>query len=192
MHTRMPDLAADHRAEARPRPSPHNAAAPAARLHTTATTQLPGRLAVEFLTASGRPGWGQLTQRPTGTLVTAVGTVTVLHVLDSVMVVTLTGSTGNTALCSIDSDHYVDFCSYLCDGSEVEVCGKVRRPAYGPSPLIDALTIRPATSARHPGDNAESEITSERAAVARRGVNYRDGDAARSTSAKQWRRVGDV
>ncbi|MCX4784025.1 hypothetical protein [Streptomyces sp. NBC_01264] len=156
MHTRMPDAAAVHLTETRPRPATRSAAA---------TSPRAGRLAVEFLAASGRPSWGRLTQRPTGTLVTAVGTVTVLHVLDGVLGVTLTGSTGDTVLCSVDSDHYFDLCSHLFDGTEVEVSGKVRRPAHGPSPLVDALIIRPSTTA---SDNSRQPL--RRAAMALGGV----------------------
>ncbi|MFE2639401.1 hypothetical protein ACFXKF_32360 [Streptomyces scopuliridis] len=153
MHTRMPDTAPGRGAEADARPTARGTAFALTRQHTAASMPLLGRLAVEFLDHSG-PGKSPLNQRPAGTLVSATGMVTALHVLDSVelphLVVTLSDPAGGSARCSVDADHYFDLCSYLYDGTEVQISGKVRRPANGRSPLIDALTVRPARSTRQP------------------------------------------
>ncbi|MEV6421741.1 hypothetical protein [Streptomyces sp. NPDC051662] len=153
MHTRMPDTAPGRVTEADVRPTARGTAFASPQQHTAATMRFLGRLAVEFLDGSGRDR-GPLDQRPAGMLVSATGRVTALHISDAVellrLVVTLSDPAGGSALCSVDADHYFDFCSYLYEGTEVQVSGKVRRPANGRSPLIDALAVRPAGNVRQP------------------------------------------
>ncbi|GLF98188.1 hypothetical protein [Streptomyces yaizuensis] len=155
MHTRMPDTVAARPTEVGVQPATRGTGAPATRLRLAGQSPLPGRLAVEFLYEPGS-GRRRLDQRPAGTLVTATGTVTALHIVGSAepprLTVTLTGTGGESALCSVDTDHYLDLCTYLYGGTEVLVSGKVRRPADGPPVLIDALAIRPACFVRPPAD----------------------------------------
>ncbi|MCF1592498.1 MULTISPECIES: hypothetical protein [Streptomyces] len=104
----------------------------------------PGRLVVEYLGDLG-PDTRHLDMVPTGTLVSASGTVTAVQVLgdgeDRRAIVTVTGTTGESAQCVVDTEHYLDLWSVCTEGVQVELSGKVRRPDANGMALIDILVF---------------------------------------------------
>ncbi|MET8605706.1 hypothetical protein ABZV92_19405 [Streptomyces rubiginosohelvolus] len=96
-----------------------------------------------------------LVQREAGTLVSATGVVGAIRVPDpaeaSALLVTLDGQDGSSTDCTLDAEHYLDLCTYLYDGTVVLVTGKIRRPAPGSAPLIDALAVHPVAQAEPAG-----------------------------------------
>ncbi|MFD5881055.1 OB-fold nucleic acid binding domain-containing protein [Streptomyces yangpuensis] len=112
--------------------------------HPNHVRQLPGRLVVEFLGGLG-PDSKRLDQVPAGALVSASGIITTLQPTGSESepryMVTVTGMTGESAQCVVDSDRYLDVFDLLVMDAQVRVSGRVRRPlADGPS-MIDVLTL---------------------------------------------------
>ncbi|MFJ1662337.1 hypothetical protein [Streptomyces anthocyanicus] len=95
-----------------------------------------------------------------GTLVSATGVVGAIRVPDpaeaSALLVTIVGPDGGSAVCTLDADHYLDLFAYLYDGTEVQVSGKVRRPAPDRAPLIDALALHPVAQAEQAGSPGHS------------------------------------
>ncbi|MFJ2752686.1 OB-fold nucleic acid binding domain-containing protein [Streptomyces sp. NPDC087297] len=121
------------------------------RTSTTALTrgpikapQLPGRLVVEFLGSLG-PDSKRLDQVPAGALVSVSGTITALQPTGSDTepryMVTVTGPTGESAQCVVDSDRYLDVFDLLTMDAQVRVSGKVRRPLADSTSLVDVLSI---------------------------------------------------
>ncbi|MFF4409849.1 hypothetical protein [Streptomyces sp. NPDC001404] len=104
---------------------------------------------VEFLGDFG-PVAQRLDMVPAGTLVAVSGTVTRVQVLgadEPRAIVTLTGLSGESAQCAVDTERYLDVWDLLVEETPVQVCGKVRRPLKNMPALVDALAIRPAVVA---------------------------------------------
>ncbi|WP_333745609.1 hypothetical protein [Streptomyces sp. IBSBF 2950] len=80
-----------------------------------------------------------------GTLVSASGTVTAVQLLgndlDRRAIVTVTGTTGESAQCLVDTEHYLDVWSLCIEGQRVELSGKVRRPVPNGMAVIDTLAL---------------------------------------------------
>ncbi|MEU2453948.1 hypothetical protein ABZ605_28195 [Streptomyces sp. NPDC012765] len=114
---------------------------------TLLPTRLPGRLVVEFLGSFG-PDSRPLERVQVGALVSGSGTITVLTPTGTAeeprFMVTVTGMTGESAQCVVDSEHYLDLWDLLVEGAQVRVSGRVRRPVVGGASLIDVLTIASA------------------------------------------------
>ncbi|MER5302268.1 OB-fold nucleic acid binding domain-containing protein [Streptomyces lasiicapitis] len=104
----------------------------------------PGRLAVEFYGDFG-PEMRHLDMVSVGKLVSALGTITGLHQTGSDVnprvMVTLTGESGESAQCVVDSEHYLDLWDRLVEGTQVTVSGKVRRPLTTEPAFIDTLSV---------------------------------------------------
>ncbi|MDX3165874.1 hypothetical protein PV516_18990 [Streptomyces scabiei] len=104
----------------------------------------PGRLVVEYLGDFG-PATRHLDVVPARTLVSASGTVTAVQLLgddlDRRAIVTVTGTTGESAQCLVDTEHYLDMWSLCAEGQRVELSGKVRRPQANGMAVIDMLTL---------------------------------------------------
>ncbi len=104
----------------------------------------PGRLVVEFLGDLG-PDTRHLDMVTGGTLVSASGTVTAVQLLgndlDRRAIVTVTGTTGESAQCLVDTEHYLDVWSLCIEGQRVELSGKVRRPVPNGMAVIDTLAL---------------------------------------------------
>ncbi|MFG3429580.1 hypothetical protein [Streptomyces californicus] len=150
MHTRMPDTAPYRGAGGDSSPTAAGSALPLSPQRTTSKMPFEGASL-----NSAADGMGPMVLREAGTLVSATGVVGAIRVPDpagaSALSVTLVGPDGGSTLCTLDAEHYLDLCTYLYDGTAVQVTGKVRRPGPGRAPLIDALTVHPVAQAELAG-----------------------------------------
>ncbi|MER0443064.1 hypothetical protein ABR738_00485 [Streptomyces sp. Edi4] len=105
---------------------------------------LPGRLLVEYIGDLG-PVTRRLDMVPATTLVAVTGTVTALHLTgpdeEPRAVVTVTGSTFESAQCIVGTERYLDLWDLLVEGTRVRVSGRVRRPVSNEAGYIEILTI---------------------------------------------------
>ncbi|GAA1111795.1 hypothetical protein [Streptomyces javensis] len=109
----------------------------------------PGRLIVEFIGGLG-PDTRHLDVVASGEMVTATGTITGVNLVGHDeyprAIVTVTGADGESAQCTVDTEHYLDLWGYLVEDTRVQVRGTVRRPLLEMPALIDVKAIRPALS----------------------------------------------
>ncbi|MFC8570704.1 hypothetical protein ACFUIW_33605 [Streptomyces sp. NPDC057245] len=112
-----------------------------------AVEKRPGRLIVEYFGDLG-PATRHLDMVPVRTMVTAMGTISKVGILGDDMnpraVVCLTGGDGESAQCTVDTEHYLDLFDYLVEGTFVVLRGTVRRPLSTMPALIDVMVIRSA------------------------------------------------
>ncbi|MFB7649332.1 hypothetical protein ACFC0S_16260 [Streptomyces sp. NPDC056084] len=103
-----------------------------------------GRLLVEYIGDMG-PVTRRLDMVPVSTLVAVTGSVTALHLTgpdeEPRAVVTLTGSTSESAQCIVGTERYLDLWDLLVEGTRVRVSGRIRRPVPTEAGYIDILTI---------------------------------------------------
>ncbi|WP_331750903.1 hypothetical protein OG215_36795 (plasmid) [Streptomyces globisporus] len=146
MHTRMPDTAPYRGRRGDASPTAAGTAIPPSRQRTTSQMPFEG-----CVNGASMNGMGPLVLREAGTLVSVTGVVGAIRVPGpagaSALSVTLVGPDGGSTVCTLDAEPYLDLCTYLFDGTVVLVTGKVRRPAPGSAPLIDALAVHPVAQA---------------------------------------------
>ncbi|MFI1530842.1 hypothetical protein [Streptomyces griseus] len=154
MHTRMPDTAPYRGRRGDASPTAAGAALPPSRQRTTSQMPFEGRVNGASMNGAA-DGMGPLVLREAGTLVSATGVVGAIRVPGpagaSALSVTLVGPDGGSTVCTLAAEHYLDLCTYLFDGTVVLVTGKVRRPAPGSAPLIDALAVHSVAQAELAG-----------------------------------------
>ncbi|MEV1042974.1 hypothetical protein AB0J01_41400 [Streptomyces sp. NPDC050204] len=111
---------------------------------------LPGRLLVEYFSDLG-PVSRRLDVVPLGTLVGVAGTVTALSQTGTDeaprALFTVTGMTGESAQCTVDTEHYLDLWDFLVEGVQIRVSGRVRRPMANEPGYIEILAIQAAPAA---------------------------------------------
>ncbi|MFD5451237.1 hypothetical protein [Streptomyces sp. NPDC127100] len=114
---------------------------------STAVEKRPGRLLVEYFGDLG-PATRHLDMVPVRTMVTAMGRISKVGIVgDDVnprAIVCLTGSDGESAQCTVDTEHYLDLFDYLVEGTFVVLRGTVRRPLSTMPAVIDVMVIRSA------------------------------------------------
>ncbi|MEU3399360.1 hypothetical protein [Streptomyces filamentosus] len=118
------------------------------RAATTSTLVRPRRpdcLNAEFI-SDRKTITRRLDRVPPGTLATLTGTVTVVSMFGTGeqprALVTLTGTAGDVAQCIVDTEHYLDLCSFLVTDTTVRVSGKVRRPVAGETGYVEVLAVQ--------------------------------------------------
>lgn len=114
---------------------------------STAVEKRPGRLLVEYFGDLG-PATRHLDMVPVRTMVTAMGRISKVGIVgddaNPRAIVCLTGSDGESAQCTVDTEHYLDLFDYLVEGTFVVLRGTVRRPLSTMPAVIDVMVIRSA------------------------------------------------
>lgn len=118
------------------------------RAATTPTAVRPRRqdcLTAEFF-SDNRKITRRLDRVPPGKVAALTGTVTALTVIAPTerprALVTLTGTAGDIAQCIVDTEHYLDLCSFLTEDTQVSMSGKVRRPVAGEPGYVEVLAVQ--------------------------------------------------
>lgn len=114
---------------------------------STAVEKRPGRLLVEYFGDLG-PATRHLDMVPVRTMVTAMGRISKVGIVgddaNPRAIVCLTGSDGESAQCTVDTEHYLDLFDYLVEDAFVVLRGTVRRPLSTMPAVIDVMVIRSA------------------------------------------------